>query len=135
MRVVIDTNVLISAFFWGGTPRRVLEHAIAGELSVITSRDLIAELERVLAQDFGLGADDLAETIRTVLSFSEVSAAPDAEVEAIRDPGDVMVLTCAAAGGADFIVTGDKDLLVLGHTGRVPIISARTLIEALDAEP
>jgi len=67
MRVVLDTNVLISALFWGGQPRRLVDLAIAGRIQAITSPELLGELERVLAEDFEVPQDKVEFVLRDVL--------------------------------------------------------------------
>jgi putative PIN family toxin of toxin-antitoxin system len=135
MRVVIDTNVLISALFWGGRPRRVVDLAAAGLFQALKSPELLAEIEDVLIEDFGLPPQRLDLILRDILSYAElITPPPELDVD-VRDPADVKVLACAVAGGADCIVTGDKDLLVLerisgcspGHD--VEILTVRAFLQ------
>jgi len=129
MRAVIDTNVLISALFWGGQPRRVVDLAAAGRFQTITSPELLLELEEVLAEDFEIPQERVEMILRDVLSFSELIA-PIEEIQVpVRDQADVKVITCAMAGRADFIVTGDRDLLVLGKVHGVRILSASPFLQ------
>ena len=132
MRAVLDTNVIISALFWGGRPRRVVDLAAAGRVQAITSGELLVELERVLAEDFAVPQERIELVLRDILSYAEVIV-PAAEVEApIRDLADVDVLCCAVGGGADYIITGDGDLLALGQVGEVRIVGVSAFLEAHD---
>lgn len=128
MRVVIDTNVLISALFWGGAPRRVVDLAASGRLQAVTSPELLAELEDVLAEDFEVPQKRLDLILRDILSHAElITPDPELDIE-VRDAGDVKVLACAVAGRADCIVTGDKDLLDLRRIpDRPPVRDVETL--------
>jgi putative PIN family toxin of toxin-antitoxin system len=131
MRVVLDTNVLISALFWGGQPRRVVDLAIAGRIQAITCPELLAELAQVLAEDLEVAQDKVDLVVRDVLSYAEVTV-PLEEVEApVRDPGDRKVIACAVAGRADCIVTGDRDLLALGEVHGVAVLSVRAFLSSL----
>lgn len=129
MRVVIDTNVLISALFWGGHPRRVVDQAIAGQVQAVTSPQLLSEFARVLGEGFGLPAEKVALAVRDVLSFSEVVVPTEIGDEA-RDPDDNHVIACASAGKAEAIITGDADLLALGRARGVRICRVRAFLDA-----
>lgn len=134
MRLVIDTNVVVSAQVWGGTPRKLLELAAAGEVSLFTSAPLLAELARVLAypkvlttlQARGFSLDDL------VLGYAELATVvtPAAITSTVTaDPADDLVLATALAAQVDLAVTGDKrHLLVLGSFQGIPIV---TVAEAM----
>jgi len=130
MRAVIDTNVIVSALFWGGLPGRVVDHAASGRFQAVTSVELLVELEDVLAEDFAVPPERVDLILRDVLSFSEVIA-PVEEIEApVRDRGDVKVVACAVAGRADFIVTGDRDLLALGEVRGIRVATVRAFLHA-----
>ena len=114
MRIVIDTNVIVSAFLWGGTPRRLLDAVETQQLELFTSRALIVELEDVLSR-----AKFAAQLSRTRFSSAFLLArytqlatliAP-AEVAApeLRDPEHIHVLACTVAARSDAIVSGDAD--------------------------
>ncbi len=128
MRVVLDTNVHISALFWGGGPRRVVDLAAAGHCQAVTSPELLAELEAVLAEDFEVPHDKLDLVLRDVLSFAEVVAPLEEPEVAVRDQADVKVVACALAGSADYIVTGDQDLLSLGSAEGIRILGVRDFL-------
>jgi len=130
IRAVIDTNVLISALFWAGAPRRVVDLAAAGRFQALTSPEMMAELEEVLAEDFALPPDRLELVIREVLSYAEL-VTPTEEVDVpVRDLADLKVIACALAGGADYIITGDGDLLELNEVQGVHITTVKRFLEA-----
>ena len=124
MRVVLDTNTIISGLFWDGTPWQVYRAALTGEYTLLASDALINELDEVLHRPKFIPA--LAEIGRTpeslVASHSEIVALvhpADIAPDTIRDPKDTMILACAVGGKADYIVSGDKDLLVLDEYQRI----------------
>ena len=130
MRVVIDTNVLISALFWAGAPRRVVDLAAGGRFQAVTSPELLAELEDVLAESSGVPQDRLDLILRDVLSYAELVVADEQPDITVRDAGDIKVVACAVAGRADCIVTGDKDLLDLRATHDVEIVPVGRFLQA-----
>jgi len=129
MRVVIDNNVLISALFWGGQPRRVVDLASGGHFQALTSPALLAELEDVFAEDFRVPQERLDLILRDVLSYAEIVLAGEQVEAAVRDAADVKVIACAIAGRADCIITGDNDLLALRQVQGIAIRSVSTFLK------
>ncbi len=129
MRIVIDTNVLVSAFFWGGLPRKLVDLAVASELRAITSLELLTEYTEVLAEDFHLPHERIILAIRDVLSYSEVITTVTNKINDLRDPDDEKVIACAIAGNADYIITGDNDLLIRGVIKDIKIIRVRDFLD------
>jgi uncharacterized protein len=136
MRVVADTNTVISALFWSGAPRHLLDAARAGSIQLFTSAELLAELEEVLQRErfaqrlpvVDLSAKDL------VLGYAALAAlvepAPFAPF-VLDDPDDDAVLACAVAARANAIVSGDSHLLRLDAFEEIPILTAPQLLHAL----
>lgn len=119
MRLVLDTNVVASGLFWGGYPARLLDAAQLGEIALLTSHPLLAELADVIARPkFAKVVAATGLSVETlVVSYAELTTlvlpAPMAPVIK-TDPADDQVLACALAGNADLIVSGDKHLHSLG---------------------
>ena len=112
MRILLDTNVLISAILFRGMPRDLLDRAIRGELDLVTSPAPLDELEDVLTRRFDF-PPELARAVRAELESLADVVVPD-DVQAVsRDPDDDQVLAAAVFGEAETLVTGDADLLVL----------------------
>ncbi len=114
MRVVADTNVLVSALiFPGGSPEAVYRLALEGKIELVTSRPLLAELGRVLTEKFAWEPERAEEAVAQLVRLSEIvePRATISEIEA--DPADNRVLEAAAEGQADAIVSGDRHLLAL----------------------
>ena len=130
VRVVFDTNVIVSAFIFGGRPRALLMLVFRGELTLVTSAALMDELEGVLVDRF---AHDrrLARALRHDLELvADVVIAPEPERVA-RDRDDDVVLATALAGTASIIVTGDRDLLTLGAHRGIRILTPSDLAARL----
>lgn len=122
MRVLLDANVLLSAILFGGIPRRILEAAIDGRLRLVTSRQLLEGFEEILEEKFGFSKAAAVET-RSELEVLADLVEPIEIPQVCRDPDDDHVLAAAAAGEADVIVTGDRDLLSLEWHGDVEILA------------
>ena len=115
MRVVIDTNIVISAIFWAGRPKRLLNSVRRGELTFLTSETLLAELKEVLTSEdrpFRLGESDANRIIDHLKDITEL-VSTTSKVAVCKDDPDNRVLECALDGRAGYIVTGDGHLLDL----------------------
>lgn len=130
MRVVADTNVLISALLFGGLPGNFLDLALGRKLTLITSRQLLDELNEKLRGKFAISERD-TQAIRAKLEGNASVFDPDFVLNAVpSDPDDNRVLECAVAGKADFIVSGDRHLLQLYSYEGIAILTVRKFLEA-----
>ena len=129
MRVIFDTNVLISALLWPkGIPARIVALARQGRIRSVTSSVLLEEFRRVLEGKMGFSTESAQESLEIVIEHSEV-VIPSRRFQVIEsDPDDDRVLECAVAGNADWIVTGDHHLLRLGHFQNIPIVTPREFL-------
>ena len=111
MRVVIDTNVLISATFWPGKPKQLLNQVRRGKIDFLTSEILIAELKEVLTRDdkpFKLSEEEAQHALAAIMDIAEI-VEPHSVITRCQDETDNRVLECAVDGQADWIITGDRD--------------------------
>lgn len=132
MRVILDTNVLVSGIFWSGPPFKILELWRDRKVRLITSPEIIVEYQRV--------AMELAEKFQTVsiepllsliVASSEIYIPPDLPSQVCKDPDDDKFIACAIASGADFIVSGDKNLLAASGYKGVNIIKPTAFLKSL----
>ncbi len=115
MRVVLDTNVVVSALiFPGGPPEAVYRLALEGRLELVTSEPLLVELGRVLSSKFGWERQRAEEAVSQLARVADIVESHEAVREIADDPADDRVLEAAAAGAAQAIVSGDRHLLRLG---------------------
>lgn len=124
MRVLLDTNVVISAILFGGIPNDALRRGLAGEFELVTGRPLLDELERTLRERFDF-PPEAASFARGDLELAAELVAPARVDPVSRDPGDDIVLAIAREGRVDYIVTGDRDLLSLGRYEGAAIVTPR----------
>lgn len=129
MRVVIDTNAVISGTFFGGTPRRVVEAVVYGKVDASASAAILDEYDEVVQEVIrkGYGHFDAGGFRRFVDSLRLVN--PTSEIEVCRDPDDDKFIECAVDARAFYIVSGDKDLLDLGSFEGVEIVTAADFCE------
>ena len=114
MKVVLDTNVLISGIFFGGGPSRILEAWTEGRFIVYAAPQILSEYFATLEKLGGLEGPALGKIWQEILSRLCHIVPDSAETLPIsRDPGDDKFLFCAAKSRADYLVTGDKDLKTL----------------------
>lgn len=127
VRVVLDTNVLVSGLLWRGPPHELIERARAGRLTVISSPALLAEFAAVVRRRKFRAAltrsnTDAERLLRELQRLVGIADPPRLVLPTSRDPDDDVVLAVAAATGADLIVSGDADLLTLGRYAGIPIV-------------
>ncbi len=136
MKIVADTNVVVSALLWGGPPRAILTAAREYRIALFTSAALITELEDVLGRaklarrlaSIGHTPADLLDRYLSLVRY--VTATPLSEPVS-RDPDDDQVIACAIAARAELIVSGDRDLLDLDHAHGIPILDASAAVERI----
>ncbi len=133
MRIVIDANVLASGVFWAGFPFRVLQLWAYDKVQVLTSETILREYASTLRE---LGSrqteSHLAEAWTAFVFHHSVLVDVQSQPTVCRDPDDNKYLACALDGGADYIVSGDKDLLTLECFEGIPIIKPRRFVELID---
>jgi putative PIN family toxin of toxin-antitoxin system len=131
VRVVIDTNVLVSALIDDGKPRRLVVELL-DKHTVILSRQMLAELADVLSRDkFTVTSSQVDRFVSSLVRMSKI--VPDnARFKAVlEDPEDDKVLNTAYAGKAEFIVTGDRHLLVLEKFKKTKIVNVNQMLDRL----
>lgn len=121
MRALLDTNVLVSAILFRGPSRRLLDAALRGTFDLVTSPALLDELEELLGRKFGFSAAAAAQTRSEIEAVAQV-VEPREVPRVCRDPDDDQVLAAAAEAAAGWIVTGDKDLIVLDPHNAIRIV-------------
>ena len=124
MIVVLDTNVWVSALQFGrpsSIPLRALQRALTEDI-LATSPDLRNEIHRVLTEKFLWTEDRTASLLDRFLARA-ITVELTHTTTVCRDPKDNMFLECASLAKADYLVAGDKDLLVLGSYANTRIIT------------
>jgi uncharacterized protein len=135
VRVILDTNVLVSALMTRGTPPdQLYELWRQGRFALVSSEAQLDELRAVFARPFFQERIKRSEAGRMVNSIRRLALMHDPlpGVKVSTDPCDNYLLSLAQVSGADYLVTGDRShLLMLGRHGATHIVSARELIQRL----
>lgn len=126
-RVVVDTNVFISAFIWGGNPAKIINLWKQEMIELIISPFLFSEIILVFER-FEFPQKDL-ELLQQILEEKSSKFLPKRKTKICRDKKDNQVLDLCLSGKADFLITGDKDLLELKQFRQTKIIKPRDFLE------
>jgi len=138
VRLVLDTNVVVSAVIWGGTPLKLLQAAVEGDVELYTSPALLAELRGVF------GREHLASRLAQQRSSVDQALAQYGDLAIIVSPlltpravpadaDDDHVVAAALAAHADLVVSGDRDLLSIGSYEGIAIVSAAEAVQRITA--
>ena len=135
MRIVVDTNVIVSGVLFGGNPRKVLELWRRNSFELICSPAILDEYEDVLHRmvlKTKRVAPQFVENFLTILVKNSTIIHPHHDKKLSRDPNDDMFINCALSGKALYIVSGDRDLLDIKQVDGIDIITVREFIEVLN---
>jgi uncharacterized protein len=133
MRVVIDTNVWLSALLWGGQPNIIIRLIEMKQIQAISSAEILTELTDILQKaklqkrlnQLKLNADEVTVVAKRLMTLVVIDAVLIPE---LRDPKDQMVIATAIAGDAQIIISGDQDLLVLHPFANIAIFSPQEFL-------
>jgi len=133
-RVVLDTNVLVSALLFKGAVSRFVELWRNGKMIPVISKETFEELTMVLQYPkFSLSKDEIKSTIEhEILPYFEIIEVVKAVKGVCRDPGDDKFISCALSASADCIVSGDKDFCNVRQYKTVKIINPSDFLKTLD---
>jgi hypothetical protein len=136
LRVVLDTNVWVSAMIWGGLPAEVIAAAENKRIHIIMSEEIIKEINQTLAypklkriyENVGVARQELVEAALRVSKLVEVKTKVNIVHE---DQADNKFLECAFDSKADFLVTGDDHLLKIGYYEKTRVVSIKQFLQIL----
>ena len=137
LKLVLDTNTLVSAFFWEGNEAELFRKIEQGKANLYITIEILKEVEEVIKRPkfnevmrkANLTPDQIMQKI---VSFSHLVIAPKLNIKVCRDEKDNKFLECAESVKADYLVTGDDDLLSLKEYKGILIVRTRRILELLE---
>ena len=130
IRAVLDTNIIISSVFWKGNPHEVVRRGILGEYQLVASAELLDEVADKLRVKFKFPEESIQELVDILLTHCQI-VEPTSKFDVVRDKSDNKVIECAFDGKANYVVTGDPDLLDLKEFKSTKIITAKEFLEKI----
>lgn len=137
MRVVFDTNIVVSGMLWTGAPAQAMDKATEAAFFLVSSEILVAELRTTLSRskfakrfgEIGKTVDEFLDNYRALVELVEPAVI---EPVILEDPKDDAVLACALGGQADYIVSGDGHLLRLNQYQAISIVTVNHFMDMLN---
>ena len=131
MRIVIDTNVIASAVFFGGRPYQLLRYIMENYVEVVASKEIVDEYEEII-----LRLQQKYPAITTKIPFHDILAKLEiirvsSDIHVSRDPDDDKFISCAVDGKCLYIVSGDSDLLFIGKYEGIEILTVSDFLDRL----
>ena len=130
MRLVLDTNIFISSFYWGGNPQRIIDRIVEGIDTLFISNEILDEVIDVMSRPKFKSSPEIIDTyIRTIEKIGKKMYITGSVTGISRDKDDDSKIECGLMCNADFIITGDDDLLVLEEYQGIKIITTKAYLE------
>lgn len=132
MRIVIDTNVIASAIFFGGKPYHLLRYIMEEQVDVVASKEIVDEYEEIvlrLKQKYP--AISTRIPLHELLTRFEIIRVTS-DIHVSRDPDDDKFISCAVDGKCLYIVSGDNDLLSIGNFGDIVILTVDDFLNRME---
>ena len=132
LRIVLDTNILVSAIISNGKPRKLFQMGIDGKYKILTSKETLDELSEVLQrQKFKMTGGEIIRIVSALMKTGE-NVRVTSNFEVLRnDPDDNIIINTAHDGNADYIVSGDKDIKDLKNFKKIKIVSVDKMLKIL----
>src|SRR3989338_3273116 len=136
LKLVLDTNTIVSAFFWGGNEAELFRKIEQGKANLYITDEILKEVEEVIKRpkfdkvikNAGLTLDQIMQKI---FSLSHLVIAPKLNIKVCRDEKDNKFLECAESAKVDYLVSGDEDLLSLKKYKGTPIVRTGKILQLL----
>ena len=128
LKIVLDTNILVSASFWNGPSFEIISLAVFNKIICFTSNVLLEEYKKVILRDFNITENSFNERQKDLLKIA-IIIYPVQIIIACEDKDDNKVLEAGVCANADFIISGDKHLLKMNEFRGIKIVTAHQFME------
>jgi uncharacterized protein len=132
VRVVLDTNTLVSGVFWGRIPYKILENWISDRFELIISEEILKEYERVLLRISKGKRDQIISRWLLLITGNYYIINVKKKYHLSSDPDDDKFIECAVSGNAQYIVSGDSHLIGLKSVMNITILSAAEFLKMIE---
>lgn len=130
MRIIVDTNVVVSGIFFKGPPSEILKLWQEGKVTLVVSTEIFQEYTRVCEELSGrLESDDLDKILSLIYMNSEAMTPVDLPEQICDDPDDDKFIACALGGDVKIIVSGDKHLLNVNGIHELEILKPKEFLD------
>ena len=123
MKAVFDTHVLVAAFVTEGVCAKLLGRARRKQLDLVLSLFILKEFEKVLLKKFSASKEQIRAAVKLISEVAQIVTPVSMVSDVYRDPDDDQILSCALSAKADYLVTGDFDLLELKEFHAIRILT------------
>ena len=135
MKVVLDTNVLISATFWIGDSHKIARRGMDRSIDCFISPLTLVEYTRILRRDFDLNDERIQQNTDAILSFVTVTAAAEPINLVTEDPDDNHILEAGRSCRANYIITRDRHLLKFREFEQATIVTPGEFVQMVEKRP
>ncbi len=135
LRIVLDTNVMISAIIHNGKPRKLFQNGSNGQYQILMSKEILNEISEVLQRPkLRMTAEDTIRIVSAIVQSSENVPVKSQFQVIVNDPDDNIIINTAHDGNADYIVSGDKDIIDLGKFRNIKIVPVDEMLKILSRQ-
>jgi len=130
MKIVLDANIFVSSFFWGGNPRSVLKRVIAGIDELFITKEILDEIETVMGRPkFHADKEKIVYFINSIEEIGTKIVSKKQIKNGSRDKADNKYLECGITADVDYIISGDIHLLELKEYENIKIVTVKNYLE------
>jgi putative PIN family toxin of toxin-antitoxin system len=132
MKLVLDTNIFISAFYWDGNSQQVINRIIEGLDELYITNEIVNEIADVMGRPkFKTKPEIIERYIRTIEKIGKKVFITGTIKGICRDKDDDVIIECGLLSSADYLITGDSDLLVIHEYQQMKIITIKDFIDII----
>ena len=133
MKIVLDSNIFVSSFFWKGNPRKIFDRVTNGLDELYITDKILQEIATVMSREkFHVDKNEIEDYIKIIESYSIKLFPQNIEEEISRDKDDNKILQCGLEGNVDFIISGDGDLLILKNYKSIKIVNPKEYLNIFE---
>ena len=132
MNIVIDTNVVVSAMFFGGKPRQLIDLLVTHRIDAFVSSEIVTEYQETVTELCSKYSSKPVQLPLSTIIAAMTSIEPESDIRICRDPDDNKFLNCAIDSKCTYIVSGDKDLLSIVKYENVQIVTVAEFFQMHD---